>query len=307
MENNSDNRFPVIMGATASGKSSLALYIAEALDGEIISADSMQLYSNLNIGVAKPTAEEQQRVRHHLIDIVDISEKIDVYRYVKLAQIAIDDIRSRGKLPVIVGGTGMYLKALLYGLDPLPGDATLRTELDAKFDNPAGFEKLKVIMGKCDPEDFARWHKHCRKLIRAYEVFTLTGSSITALQTNKVPELQYPAICWNLVWDRDELKKRIRQRTGEMLAAGWIGEVEDFRQRGIFDSPTAHQVLGYRIISDYLDGKIAQAEIQDKIATATWQLARRQLNWFKGQHPDAETINMPQDYNNLLEKINFHI
>ena len=295
--------FPVIMGATASGKSSLALYLAEALDGEIISADSMQLYRELNIGVAKPTLKEQQRIRHHLIDIVDISEKIDVYRYVELAQLALNDIHSRGKLPIIAGGTGMYLKALLYGLDPLPGDAMLRAELDAKYDNPAGFEELKVIMEKCDLEDFERWHKHCRKLIRAYEVFKLTGRSITALQTNKVPELQYSVICWNLVWDREELKQRIRRRTGEMLAAGWIDEVDDFRQRGIFDSPTAHQVLGYRIISDYLDGKIDQAKIKDKIATATWQLARRQLNWFKGQHPDAETINMPKDYDLLLEKI----
>jgi tRNA dimethylallyltransferase len=303
MKDNSNSHFPVIMGATASGKSSLALYLAEALNGEIVSADSMQLYRELNIGVAKPSLTEQQQVKHHLIDIVDISEKIDVYRYVELAQTAVADIRNRGKLPIIVGGTGMYLKALLYGLDPLPGDAQLRAELDAKYDNPAGFEELKIIMAERDPEDFARWQKHCRKLIRAYEVFTLTGSSITALQTNKVPELQYPVICWNLVWEREVLKQRIRQRTGEMLAAGWINEVEDFRQRGIFNSPTAHQVLGYRIISDYLDGKIAKTAIQDKIATATWQLARRQLNWFKGQHPDAKIINMPQDYAELLKKM----
>ncbi len=303
MDNNLDSSFPVIMGATASGKSSLALYLAEALDGEIISADSMQVYRELNIGVAKPTLEEQQRIKHYLIDIVDISEKIDVYRYLELAQAVLSDVRKRGKLPIIAGGTGMYLKALLYGLDPLPGDATLRAELDAKYDNPEGFEALKIIMAECDPEDFIRWEKHCRKLIRAYEVFTLTGSSITALQTNKKPKLQYPAICWNLVWEREELKQRIRQRTGEMLAAGWIDEVRDLRQRGIFDSPTAHQVLGYRIISDYLDDKITQAEVKDKISTATWQLARRQLNWFKGQHPDAEMINMPQDYSNLLEKL----
>jgi tRNA dimethylallyltransferase len=295
--------FPVIMGATASGKSSLALHLAEALDGEIISADSMQLYRDLNIGVAKPTLEEQQSVKHHLINIVDITEKIDVYQYVKMAEAALQDIRSRGKLPIIAGGTGMYLKALLYGLDPLPGDATLRAELDKKYDNPTGFEALKVIMAERDPEDFNRWHQHCRKLIRAFEVFTLTGKSITTLQTNNKPMLRYPAICWNLLWDREILKQRIRQRTEEMLATGWIDEVASLRQQGIFDSPTAHQVLGYRIISEYLDGKITRAEIEDKIATATWQLARKQINWFKGQHPDAEVIAMPADYGKLLERM----
>lgn len=301
MDWHEQGKFPVIMGATASGKSSLALYLAKALDGEIISADSMQLYRDLNIGVAKPTLAEQQSVKHHLIDIVDISEKIDVYQYVKMAEAALQDIRSRGKLPIIAGGTGMYLKALLYGLDPLPGDATLRSKLDEKYDNPAGFAKLKIIMAKRDPEDFKRWQQHCRKLIRAYEVFILTGKSITTLQTNDKPTLRYPASCWNLVWDRAVLKLRIRQRTAAMLANGWIEEVETLRHRGIFGSPTAHQVLGYRIISEYLDGNIPRADIATKIATATWQLARKQINWFKGQHPDAETITMPAAYDELLK------
>ncbi len=295
--------FPVIMGATASGKSDLALYIAEALQGEIISADSMQLYRDLHIGVAKPSLEEQQRIPHHLIDVADISHRIDVYCYVRMAEAALHDVQQRQRLPIVVGGTGMYLKALLYGLDPLPGDRKLRAELDAKYDNSAGFIELKAIMAECDPEDFQRWQRDRRKLIRAYEVFTITGKSITALQTNRQPHLRYPVICWNLVWEREELKRRIRQRTAKMLQAGWIDEVAELRRRDIFTTPTAWQVLGYRIISDYLDGNIPKNELVDRIATATWQLARKQLNWFKGQHPDAEIIAMPADYQQLLEKL----
>ena len=141
------------MGPTASGKSSLALYLSEMLNGEIVSVDSMQIYSGLDIGTAKPTAEEQKKIPHHLIDLCSFNERFDVYRYVKAAELAISDIQARGKLPVLCGGTGMYFKALLYGLDPLPGDTELRARLDAEYDHEEGHEKLKKLMREIDPDD----------------------------------------------------------------------------------------------------------------------------------------------------------
>lgn len=296
----------VIMGATASGKTALALRLAADFSGEIISADSMQIYKGLEIGTAKPTVPKLEKIQHHLINLYDIEQKLDVYRFVELAEKAIIKIHSRGNLAIIAGGTGFYIRALLYGLDTLPGDAELRTELDDKYDNPAGYEKLKELMQVKDPADFERWQMHRRKLIRALEVFILTGKSITELQTLNKPKLRYPAISWNLCWNRDELKQRIAGRTQIMLDAGWIEEAETAIAAGILNTPTAHQVLGYKVIGEYLDKKIDYATMRERIITNTWQLARRQITWFKRQHPEAENIQMPTPYA-LLKKKFFNI
>lgn len=290
------------MGATASGKTSLALKLAADFNGEIISADSMQIYKGLDIGTAKPTARELREIPHHLINLYDIEQKLDVYRFVEMAEKAVNEIHSRGRLPIIAGGTGFYIHALLYGLDTLPGDTKLRAELDAEYDNPAGYEKLKELMHAKDPADFDRWHMHRRKLIRALEVFTLTGKSITELQTLNKPELRFPVISWNLCWAREELKRRIAERTRTMLEAGWIEEAETAIKAGILKTPTAHQVLGYRVIGEYLDKKINYETMQKRIATNTWQLARRQITWFKKQHPETENIGMPEKYAVLKER-----
>lgn len=300
---NCNSKIMVIMGPTASGKSSLALKVAADFGGEIISADSMQLYRGLDIGTAKPSREEQAAIPHHLIDLFDLSVRIDVYTFLKLAEAAIADIRARGRLPVITGGTGMYIRALLYGIDPLPGDPVLRAGLDRLYDNPEGFEKLKILMREKDPADFERWHMHNRKLIRALEVFELTGKSITELQTLNKPQLRYPVIAWNLSWDREVLRRRIGERTIQMLAAGWIDEAAAALKNGILESPTAHQALGYRIIGEYLAGRLSYDIMREQIITATWQLARRQMTWFRHQHPEAMTIAMPADYPALAGKL----
>ncbi|QSH40503.1 tRNA (adenosine(37)-N6)-dimethylallyltransferase MiaA [Lentisphaerota bacterium ZTH] len=297
----------VIMGPTASGKSSLALQLAADFDGEIISADSMQIYKGLDIGTAKPSRREMEQVRHHLVDIYDIDEKLDVYRFVKLAGDAVSEIHSRGKLPILAGGTGFYIRSLLYGLDLLPGDEKLRAELDAKYDSPEGYKQLQKIMRKCDPEDFRRWEKHRRKLIRALEVFTLTGKSITELQTMQQSDLNYRVISWNLCWDRTELRRRIEKRTAKMLRAGWIEEAAAAIKAGILESPTAHQVLGYREIKEYLEGTWSFETTQQRIVTRTWQYARRQITWFKNQHPETEVIHMPVQYSELREKFAFEL
>ncbi|HBC86354.1 MAG TPA: tRNA (adenosine(37)-N6)-dimethylallyltransferase MiaA [Lentisphaeria bacterium] len=295
----------VICGPTAGGKSELALETACRLRGEIITADSMQLYKGLAIGTAKPGKEERAKVPHHLLDLFDISERLDVFRYVALAETAIREIHGRGNTPFVVGGTGMYIRALLYGLDPLPSDSGLRAKLDIEFDNEPGFEKLKTIMSAGDPLDFQRWKQHRRKLIRALEVFELTGKSITELQKtwNGAALPKYDVFSRKLVWDRDALKQRISKRTDAMLASGWIDEAREMKSRGLLTSPTAHQALGYKIIAAHLEGKIDFETVRARIVTETWQFARRQITWFKNKHPESLPLEMPADAGSLASEI----
>ena len=293
----------VLMGPTASGKTALALAAARRFDGEIISADSMQVYRGLDIGTAKPSAAERREIPHHLIDILDIDESLEVFTFVRLAEEKIAEIRARGRLPIIAGGTGFYLHSLLYGLDPLPADPVLRAELDRRYDHDEGEKLLVAYLREHDPEDLERWSHHRRKLIRACEVFQLTGKSITTLQTLLRPQLRFPVAAFRLDWDRAELRNRIAQRTREMLRDGWIDEARRMIAAGVLESPTARQVLGYRYIAEYLDGKYTCDELSERIAVSTWQLARRQLTWFRHQHPEAELIAMPQDVEPILTRI----
>jgi tRNA dimethylallyltransferase len=290
------NRLLVITGPTASGKSELALRIAAETGGEIISADSMQLYKGLDIGTAKPSAEDCRKVPHHLIDVFDFSKRVDVYTFLELAEQAIRDIHARNRLPIVAGGTGMYIRALLYGLDPLPADRELRAELDRLYDNDAGFARLKDIVREKSPGDYERWHDHRRKLIRALEVHTITGRSMSELQTMHEPQLRYNATVWNLTRDREELKQRIAIRTGRMLENGWIDEAAAAIGKGLLQSPTAWQALGYSVIAEYLDGAIDYETMHRRIVTATWQFARRQITWFKHQHPEAVHQPYPWDH-----------
>ena len=303
--------FPVLMGPTASGKSFLALLLAEKYDGEIISADSMQIYKGLDIGTAKPTQEERVKIAHHLLDIVEIMEKYDVFSFRDAAEKAVEEIRERGKLPVIAGGTGLYMRSLLYGLDELPSSPELRKSLDEKYDNEENFAELVAIMEEKAPGDLAILRNHRRKLIRAYEVFLLTGKEMTFLQQAWKKEARKDARSFVLVWENSVLKERIALRCRQMLEAGWIEEAESFIKNGLLASPTAWQVLGYRQIGQYLAGILKKEELFEKIATATWQYARRQNTWFRTQHPEAiricmENKNSFRDAERVIEKTLFN-
>ena len=287
-------RFPVIMGATASGKSSLALELAARFHGEIISADSMQLYRELDKGTAKPTREELAKIPHHLVNILNMTERSDVFSMVSRMEQAVKEIRERGNLPIVAGGTGLYLRALLYGMDDVPADQKLRKQLDERFDSPEGHEALKQIMEQECPSDFARWKEHPRKLLRAREVFLLCGKEMTVLQKAwKERPPREDAVSFLLVWDREELNRRIFLRCGEMLENGWIEETERLMSQGLFETPTAWQALGYSIIREYLLGNVKRSELCEKISIATRQFAKRQMTWFTGQHPEAVRIPMP--------------
>ena len=299
--NSSNASLPLVifMGPTASGKSALALRAAEQLGGEIISVDSMQLYRGLEIGTAQPTADEQRRVRHHLVGTFDFHHRIDVFQFQKLADDAIRNVLARGRLPVLAGGTGMYMKALLYGIDDLPADRALRAELDAEFDAPEREEALRRKMAELDPAALERWKNCRRRLIRALEVRLLTGKSILQLQRNSTGTLRYNVRAWKLETPSELLRERIARRTGQMLRAGWIDEAAAAIENGLLESPTAHQALGYRLIGEFLAGRMNRDELRDRIVTATWQLARRQRTWFRHQHPEAAVLPMPGNENFL--------
>ena len=281
----------VISGATASGKSALALEAAKRLDGEIVSIDSMQLYADLPIGTAQPDEEEKAQIPHHLTGIYELDERSEVFRFCAEADGAIADIRKRGKLPILCGGTGLYLKALLYGLDDLPGDRELRKELDEQYDSEAGEKLLLARMKEVDPQAFEKWQSCRRRLIRALEVFMLTGKSIIELQQGRRAELRYKVKSFVLERESFELKMRIARRAEKMLDSGWIAEAEAAIAKGLFTTPTAHQALGYKQIAAYINGEFDRKTLLEKLCTATWQYARRQRTWFRHQHPEATIFN----------------
>lgn len=280
----------VISGATASGKSSLAFEAAKRIGGEIISIDSMQLYRDLPIGTAQASEEEKSIIPHHLTGIYELDERSEVFRFCSEADEAISEVRKKGKIPVLCGGTGMYLKALLYGLDDLPGDRELRRELDEKYDSDEGEKALHIKMMQVDPEGFARWKDCRRRLIRALEVYLLTGKSIITLQQGRRQVMRYQTASFVLERESSELKERIAGRAYEMLKSGWIEEAEAAIKKGLFSTPTAHQALGYKQLDGFLRGEFNFDELHEKICTATWQYARRQRTWFRHQHPEAENF-----------------
>ena len=277
----------VIMGPTASGKSALALEWAKARGGEIVSVDSMQVYRGLEIGTAQPTEAERREVRHHLVGIMDIAERVEVFSFCARADAAIADIVARGRVPILAGGTGLYLRSLLYGLDDLPNDPALRAKLDAEYDSPAGEAALHARMRELDPAALEKFENCRRRLIRALEVRLVTGRSLLELQGVMKPKLRYEVEAWRLDPPVEVLKDKIARRARLMLDNGWIDEAKRALERGLLSTPTAHQALGYKIIDGFLRGEFDRAELEKRIVTATWQFARRQRTWFGHQHPEA--------------------
>lgn len=280
----------VIMGPTASGKSRLALETAKVCNGEIVSFDSMQVYRGLETGTAQPSPAELESVPHHLVGICDIYQRLDVYSFTALAEEAVKDIQSRGKTPILAGGTGMYLRSFLYGMDDMPGDRTVRAELDALYDAPEKEAALHAKMAEADPAALEKWGACRRRLIRALEVKLVSGKSILELQQNLPRKLRYDVKAYKLELTPEELNVKIAARTEIMLKEGWIDEARKAIERGLLETPTAHQALGYKIIDRYLKGEFGFDELKEKLVIATRQYARRQRTWFRHQHPEAESL-----------------
>ena len=275
----------VITGPTATGKTALSVELAKKLGGEVVSADSMQIYRGMDIGTAKVTKAEMQGVAHHMIDIADPSEDYSVSRYVEEAEVAVRYILSRGKLPIIAGGTNLYIDSLIAGLDfaDKAEDAGLRERLNAQYDDTGGEAMLEYLRG-FDPERAAKLHPaDKRRIVRAIEIYTLTGETITRHdeETKKRPK-RYDAVKIALTFaDRAVLYGRINTRVDKMVADGLFDEVKGLLEAGLSPDCTAMQAIGYKEPAAYFRGEMSKDEAIELIKLSSRRYAKRQLTWLR--------------------------
>ena len=295
-----------ITGATASGKSALAMRLANTLGGEIISVDSMQVYCGLNIGTAKPSAQEQNEIQHHLIDVAQLSEAFDAAQFVSLAKQALKLIWKRGRVPIFCGGTGLYFRALIEGLgESPPSDESLRDELALM-----PIESLVAELRIKDPEAAKQVDlKNPRRVLRAIEVIRLTGRpySEQRIGWNNVDKAPQNLFC--ISREVDVLNQRIHKRVDEMFNQGLVEETQTLIKKGLRNNRNACQALGYRQVLDLLDGKLDLENVVHQVKTKTRQFAKRQRSWFRNQMKckflewsDEENLNSFSEQ--LLAKIN---
>jgi tRNA dimethylallyltransferase len=270
----------VICGATATGKSDLAVALAQEIDAEIINADSMQLYKGMDIGTAKITIEERKGIAHHLMDLLDVTQDANVAWYQENARAAISEINARGKNVIIVGGTGLYIKAILDELNFPDTDPVVRAALELEF-AIQGIGPLFERLEKLDPAAALAIDKaNSRRVIRALEVIKITGKPFTA-NLPREESSRYPhAQQFGLVMDRDLLSERISNRVDRMWEQGLVAEVEKLMVAGITQGVTAQRALGYAQVIAQIEGKVTEEEAQEETKRATRQYARRQETWF---------------------------
>ena len=299
----------VVLGPTASGKTSLGIEIAEKFGGEIVSADSMQIYEKMDIATAKPTADELSRVKHHLIGFVPMGEKFSVAKYKEKAMEAIDDILSRGKLPIVVGGTGFYIDTLVKNTEFLDyEESDIREKLEERC-NSEGIETLYSELKSIDPKTAERLHLNdTKRIIRALEVYYSTGKTIT--EQDEASHLNESKYRWCLIGlraqDRQYLYDRINLRVDIMLDEGLIEETRNF-----FDceaSATAAQAIGYKELKPYIDSLTTLSEAVEKLKMESRRYAKRQLTWFR-RNPeihwlDIDTMTKEQLINSACGIIN---
>ena len=280
-------RILAIVGPTASGKSALAEALALRLGGEIVSCDSMQVYRGMDIGTAKPSAAEQARVRYHLIDEVEPTQEFSMVEYLVAAERAVQDILSRGRLPIFCGGTGLYLDAFLRGMPESPGgDPALLAELTALAEKE-GAEALHAALGEVDPESAAATHpSNVRRVVRALEIYRTTGVTKAEWdrRSRELP-MRYDATVLYLCYeDRELLYRRIDSRVDEMLQAGLLAETEALCARGVFEaSGTAAAAIGYKELLPYLRGECELGAATEQLKMATRRYAKRQITWFSAK------------------------
>ena len=283
----------VISGPTASGKTALAVELALQHSGEVVSADSMQIYRRMDIGTAKPTRAEMRGVPHHMLDVADPEEDFSVARYVELAARCVDDILARGKLPIVAGGTGLYIDSLLSGrtfarFDP---DSPLRRELEEELARRGGAALLEEL-ARVDPDTAARLHPNDgKRIVRALEVYRSTGTTLTEhnAMTRSLPP-RYDALTLTLAFQRrEDMWDRIDRRVDRMMADGLAEEVRALLDSGVPDRCTAMQAIGYKEMAAALRGDGDTARAAEEIKLRSRQYAKRQLTWFR-RNPDARWL-----------------
>lgn len=283
-----------LAGATATGKSEIALLLAEQLGGEIISVDSMQVYHGLDIGTAKPGPAERQRVPHHLIDVIDLAEPFDAAQFARLAHEAVREIQGRGRLPIFCGGTGLYFRAFLEGLgEAPPADAALRAQLEA-----APLPELLLELEQRDPVTFEKIDRqNPRRIIRALEVIRLTGKPFSAQRAtwSLSTHSSQPATQFSLLRGQKDLHNRINARVELMFQRGLVEEVKKLLPQGLAENKTALQAIGYRQVVEHLRGERSLPETIELVKIRTRQFAKRQMTWFRRQTSLRWIDCQPQD------------
>jgi tRNA dimethylallyltransferase len=274
-----------IVGPTASGKSALALRLARAHGGEIVSCDSLQVYRGLDIGSAKATLEERREIQHHLIDVVDPRELFSAAEYARRARGALADITERGRLPIVAGGTGLYLKALVEGLFDGPARDEGRRRRLERLAEHFGDERVHRLLRRLDPEAAGRIRPRDRvRIVRALEVYWATGQPISAHQRKGAEPLSgYRILVLGLAPDRDELRQVVERRTHAMLERGLIDEVRGLLGRGFGPDLRPLQAIGYREAVAVVRGGMSLEDAEGAIVTATMRFAKRQMTWFRHQ------------------------
>ena len=272
----------VIVGPTASGKTGVSIDLAKKINGEIISADSMQIYKKMNIGTAKVTPEEADGIKHYLVDIVNPDEEFSVAKYKELAEQAIEEVLKKGKVPIIVGGTGLYVSVLTNGIElsEEKEDNSIRILLEERV-KKEGIDGLYSELQEIDPESALKIDKNnTRRVIRALEIYKLTGKTKTQADKDSIKEPKYDYSTYGILTDREELYNRINMRVDIMIEQGLIEEVKELREKYNF-SKTALQGIGYKEVIEYLDGRVSKEEMIEKIKLESRRYAKRQMTWFK--------------------------
>ncbi|HXC52040.1 MAG TPA: tRNA (adenosine(37)-N6)-dimethylallyltransferase MiaA [Candidatus Limnocylindrales bacterium] len=285
------SRVLVVAGPTASGKSELAIVLAEALGGEIVGADSRQVFRYMDVGTAKPTADQRRRAAHHLIDVVDPDAAWDVAAWRNAALASLAGIHARGRVAVVCGGTGLYLRSLAQGLFPgPPADPAVRTRLEA--DELANPGSAHARLGDVDPATARRVHSNdLVRTIRALEVFETTGRPLSAwLAEHGLADRPFQTLTLEVDIERDELRERIGERSRRMVDDGIVDELASLYARGYGPATRAFDAIGYRQAALCLEGKLARSDLADAIALATVQYAKRQRTWLRGQ---MKTVKVP--------------
>lgn len=274
-----------VVGPTATGKSGLAVALARELGGEVVNADAFALYRGMDIGTAKPSPAEREGVPHHQIDVLDIHDDASVAVYQRESRTDIDAIRARGRVPILVGGSGLYVRAALDVLDIPPTDPQVRARLEAEVET-AGLDTLRARLAAADPEAAATIEpNNARRIVRALEVIELTGRPFSASMPKR--EFRLPTVMLGLDLPRPQLDDRIGSRVEAMWRAGFLAEVARLEEAGLSRTRTASRAVGYWEVLAQLRGELTEAQAIDATATATRRLARRQSSWFR---PDPRIV-----------------
>ena len=291
-----------VAGPTCTGKSALSILPAERFDGEVINCDSMQVYKYFDIGTAKPDPDARKRVSHHLIDVVEPQEEFNAARFKEMADQAINKIRARQKTPILVGGTGLYLRALIYGLFKADKDADLREKLQEEYsENPLKFyERLK----ETDHNYAMRISfKDKIRVVRAMEIFLLTSRTVSDLvRDHGFREPRYDILKIGLKKEKDELYARINQRVNDMFTQGWVEEVKNILSMGIIDTVKPFSSIGYREILLNIKGSILYEDMVKDIQKHTRHYAKRQFTWF-AKEKDMNWFEYPENLEGIIKKV----